>query len=81
MLFLLYGPKRNLYGMLSHEACGGDNFLINFDTLIPRGGHAHNLLLISIIHDCGTIEHQLSPIATLNIYKKKKIIKITITLK
>lgn len=84
MLFLLYGPKRYLYGMFSHEACGGNKFFIAFDAFILRDGHAHNLFLI-LIHDCGTTEHQSSIITTLNIYLKMEItiinIKITITLK
>lgn len=63
MSFLLYGPKRYLYGILSHEACRSNDFCIAFDTLIPCDGHIHNFLLI-LTHDSGTTEHQLSPIAT-----------------
>lgn len=49
--------------MFSHEGSGDHAFLIAFDALIPRDGHIQNFVLI-LIHDSGTTEHQLTPIAT-----------------
>lgn len=69
-MFLPNGPIRYLYGRLSHDICGGNDFCIAFDTFVPCEGHIHDFFVL-LIHDSGTVAHHLSPIVTKNIYKRE----------